>query len=115
MEKPKSILHATFDQRELLTTEWLLGYEYEFDIVDVTYYVDQNGNSAIDVFEIKNLYQFDSDLDDSVEVEITEEIESELRELWLEKFEDEIFDDYIKRREDEEEDYHYLYLKEQGL
>ena len=109
MEKPKSILYATFDQRELLSTEWLLGYEYTFDIADVTYYVDQDGNSAIDVFEIKNLYQFDSNLDDEVEVEITEEIESELRELWLDKFYDEIFDAYIAIRENEYYNDNYSY------
>ena len=109
MEKPKSILYATFEQRELLSTEWLLGYEYTFDISDVTYYVDQDGNSAIDVFEIKNLYQFDSNLDDEVEIEITEEIESELRELWLNKFYDEIFDAYIDRQENEYYNDNYSY------
>ena len=97
----KQTLYASFKQREDLTTETALGYEYSFDIVDVTYYVDGDGRSNVDVFTIENLWLFNDAIDDSVKIDVTDEIENELRNLWLETFYDEIFDDYCNSKDRE--------------
>lgn len=105
----KQILYASFEQRADLTTETASSQEYAFDIADVTYYVDGDGRSNVDVFEIENLTIFDDRLDDSKPIEATQAIIDELRNLWEDKFYDEIFDDYCnaKDREIYNDDYSY--------
>lgn len=97
----KQTLYANFEQREGLTTENEFNYEYGFNIIDISYYVDSNGNSEIDDFIIGNLTIFDEELDDCKPIEQTDEIVLELKNLWLDMFYDEIFDDYCNSRENE--------------
>ena len=108
----KRALYADFDQVSDLTTELDGQYEYIFNIHNLSYYVDQDGYSCLDIFEVDELRKWNVESEKFDEIKSTPKITNELKDAWLDKFYDNVFDEYYRNSELDDDYSMYNYYEE---